>query len=48
MVAGVLAQNLGYSKMFLCFTVPALAAIAIALADDMILRKTGTADAPQE
>ena len=38
MVAGVIAESLGYSNMFLCLIIPGLIAIAIALVDDHILR----------
>lgn len=38
MVAGVIAQSAGYSKMFLCFVIPGLFAIVIALLDDRIMK----------
>ena len=38
MIAGVIADSLGYSKMFLCFVIPGIIAVIIALCDDYILR----------
>ncbi len=39
MLAGVLAQAFGYQKMFLWFILPGILAVAIALLDDVLMKK---------